>query len=54
MSNDNLEPWTFICPDCGARVYDALNEVRPRCLTCQWVVDQPEDERPFLRALLNG
>jgi hypothetical protein len=37
---------TFICIDCKAPVYDALGEVRERCLVCQWVadLDNPEDQ----------
>jgi hypothetical protein len=49
MSN---EP-TYICTDCGSDVYDALGEMRKRCLTCQWLRDIADpDGRAKLRVLL--
>ena len=42
---------TFICEDCGAVVFDALGEVRKRCLTCEWIAGIPDSaERETLRA----
>lgn len=44
---------TFVCKDCGAAVYDALDQVRERCLTCQWLADLPnEAERAEIRMWL--
>lgn len=44
---------TFVCKDCGTAVFDALGEVRERCLTCQWIAAIPnEDEREKVRAWL--
>jgi hypothetical protein len=50
MSNDRP---TFVCKDCGWSVYDALGEVRERCLECQWIAERPEDERPTLLYFLD-
>jgi hypothetical protein len=33
---------TFVCQDCEADVYDALGQVRKRCMTCQWIADFPD------------
>jgi hypothetical protein len=46
---------TFICVDCGCPVYDALGQVRKRCLTCQWLaeISDPVD-REALRKLLDS
>jgi hypothetical protein len=44
---------TFVCKDCGCDVYDALGQVRERCLTCQWLADIPDPvEREKLREVL--
>jgi hypothetical protein len=41
---------TFVCIDCKAKVYDALDQVRERCLTCQWLADIEDPvERETLR-----
>jgi hypothetical protein len=41
---------TFVCADCRAAVFDALGQVRERCLTCQWIADIPDEaERKTLR-----
>ena len=43
----------FICSDCGAHVYSyAKANLEPRCMVCQFIVDQPslsEDIRDQLR-----
>ena len=47
-----MEP-TFVCKDCGADVYDMLDEVRERCHVCQWVADIPDEaERTKVREWL--
>ena len=44
---------TFVCKDCGAAVYDALDQARERCLTCQWLADLTnEAERAEVRMRL--
>ena len=44
---------TFVCKDCDADVYDALGEVRERCLTCGWIANLPDPvEREEVRAWL--
>jgi len=51
-SSSNDEP-TFICRDCGAHVYDALDHVRDRCWPCQWVYNiEDPDERARVRRWL--
>lgn len=48
----NNEP-TFVCQDCGADVYDMLDEVRERCHVCQWLASiVNEVERAKARAWL--
>jgi hypothetical protein len=56
VANDKWPEPTYICKDCGYKVYDALGEVRERCLTCTWIAaienDQDrEDIREWLRKL---
>jgi hypothetical protein len=44
---------TFICKDCGVPVFDALGQVRERCMTCQWIANVPDPvEREEIRAWL--
>jgi hypothetical protein len=48
----NDEP-TYVCIDCGCAVYDALGEVRERCLTCQWLFEIKDPvEREKVRKFL--
>lgn len=43
---------TFVCKDCGVNVYDALGEVRERCLMCQWIEDiEPPDREELIEWL---
>ena len=46
----SLHAPNLICADCKAPVFDALRQVRERCLTCQWIADFPDPtEREKLR-----
>jgi hypothetical protein len=38
-----MKDLTFVCKDCGADVYDMLDEVRERCHVCQWLADIPDE-----------
>jgi hypothetical protein len=43
---------TFVCKDCGADVYDMLNEVRERCHVCQWLAELDDGDRERAREWL--
>lgn len=47
-------PEEFDCPDCGWHIVNVIGGIlsTERCLTCQHIADQPEADRPRLRAIL--
>ena len=47
----------FICTDCGAYVFSAIDETPrdpPLCFQCQWLRTLDDEDREPLRRLLGG